>query len=178
VKQWHRSGDEVVATFERQEAHLLRAMVDQIRDILAARTAQAPADELSALTGIRTGPSTAPDDRVLARLLPEFSREDPALSGGLRSLHEPELIDTKDGVAAVVLDTCPRDGGTVRLGAEAAAAWLSALNDVRLALGTVLEVSEDMPDQLPDSDPRAPHFGVYHWLTYVQETLVLAVAGE
>ena len=38
-----------------------------------------------------------------------------------------------------------------------------------------LGVSEDMPDELPDDDPRAPHLGVYHWLTWVQDTLVEAM---
>ncbi|HEY0636077.1 MAG TPA: DUF2017 domain-containing protein [Pseudonocardiaceae bacterium] len=178
MRPWQRTGDEVVATLEPQEAQLLRVMIDQIRELFAARTAQAPVDELAALTGIRSGPSTAPDDRVLARLLPDFTRDDDVLAGGLRSLHEPELIDAKDGVAAVVLRTCPPDGGAVRLDDEQAAAWLSAINDVRLALGTVLEVSEDMPDELPREDPRSAHLGVYHWLTYMQESLVLAVSGE
>jgi hypothetical protein len=178
LRAWRRSGEHVSATLERQEAQLLRGLVDQIREILAARTAQAPLDELAAITGIRTGPSTAPDDRVLARLLPDFTREDSDLAGGMRSLHEPELIDAKDGVAELVLNTCPPDGGRVRLSMEEAGSWLSALNDVRLALGTVLEVAEDMPDELPPDDPRAPHLGVYHWLTYVQETLVLAVSGS
>ena len=45
-------------------------------------------------------------------------------------------------------------------------------NDVRLALGTVLDVSEDMPDELPPDDPRSGHLGVYHWLTYLQDGLV------
>ena len=177
MKGWRRSGDRFVGTFERNEAVLLRGLVGQIRQILAARLAESPMDELTAITGIRTGPSTPPQDRVLARLLPDFNRDDPTLAGGLRSLHEPELIDTKDGVAAVVLRTCPPEGGKVRLTAEDAEAWLSALNDVRLALGTVLEVTEDMPDQLPETDPRAPHLSVYHWLTYVQDTLVNVVSG-
>jgi len=175
MRPWNRSGDHVVATFDRQESQLLRALVGQIREILAARSSEAPADELAVITGIKAGPSSSPDDRVLARLLPDFSRGDPDLASGLRSLHEPELIESKDGVAALVLNTCPPDGGRVRLNMEESQAWLSALNDVRLALGTVLEVTEDMPDELPPSDPRAPHLAVYHWLTYVQETLVHAV---
>jgi Domain of unknown function (DUF2017) len=176
MKGWRRLGDRVVCVLERNEATLLRGMVGQIREILAARLAESPADELAEITGMRTGPSTPPQDRVLARLLPDFHREDEALAGGLRSLHEPELIDAKDGVAAVVLRTCPPDGGRVQLTLEEAEAWLSALNDVRLALGTVLEVTEDMPEELPTTDPRAPHLGVYHWLTYVQETLVLGLS--
>lgn len=177
MKPWRRIGDHVFTTLARQEAQVLRALVSQIREILAARAAQAPVDELTVITGIRPGPFQPPDDRVLARLLPDFTRDDAGLAGGLRSLHEPELIDTKDGVAALVLNTCPPDGGRVRLSVEEGHAWLSALNDVRLALGTVLEVTEELPDELPLDDPRAPHLGVYHWLTYVQETLVHAVSA-
>ncbi len=160
-----------------REAGLLRGLVGQVRDMLGARIAATPRDELAELTGITVGPTTAPDDRVLARLLPDFHREDAALSGGLRSLHEPELLAAKDGVAGVVLDTCPARGGRVRLSDEQAQAWLAALNDVRLALGTVLDVTEDMPDELAPDDPRAPHLGVYHWLTWVQESLIQAVSG-
>ena len=60
---------------------------------------------------MRTGPSTRPDDRVLARLLPDFTTEDPDLAAGLRSLHEPELIEAKDNAAALVLETLPESGG-------------------------------------------------------------------
>jgi Domain of unknown function (DUF2017) len=152
-------------------------MVGQVREMLEARVAALPGDELAELTGITAGPTTPPADRVLARLLPDFHREDATLSGGLRALHEPELLAVKDGVAAVVLETCPARGGRIRLTDEQAQAWLSALNDVRLALGTVLEVTEDMPDELPADDPRAPHLVVYHWLTWVQESLIQALAG-
>jgi hypothetical protein len=71
-----------------------------------------------------------------------------------------------------VLATLPADGGKIELTPEQADAWLAALNDVRLALGTALDVSEDMPDELPPDDPRAAHLGVYHWLTFVQDALV------
>jgi len=176
VRGWRRAGHHVAGGFDANEARLVRGLVGQIREILAARLAESPIDELSEITGIRAGPSEPPQDRVLARLLPDFHREDRTLSDGLRSLHEPELIDAKDGVAAVVLRTCPEGGGRVRLTLPEAEAWLSALNDVRLALGTVLEVTEDMPDEMPPSDPRRPHMAVYHWLTYVQESLVHAVS--
>ncbi|MGH3796632.1 MAG: DUF2017 domain-containing protein [Pseudonocardiaceae bacterium] len=174
---WRRSGRLVTAHLSQQEAELLRGLIGQVREMLESRIAAAPWDELAELTGITAGPATAPDDRVLARLLPDFHREDAALSGGLRSLHEPELLAAKDGMAAVVLDTCPPRGGRVRLSDEQAQAWLSALNDVRLALGTVLEITDDMPDELPPDDYRAPHLGVYHWLTWVQESLIQAVSG-
>src|SRR5919112_2369877 len=140
--------------------------------MLDGRAEEHPADELAELTGLHTGPSTKPDDPVLARLLPDFSPDDAQLSGALRSLHEPELIAAKDGAATVVLETLPPAGGRVELTPEQADAWLAALNDVRLALGTALDVSEDMPEDLPLDDPRSAHLGVYHWLTYVQDSLV------
>lgn len=176
MRGWRRSvGGSVTTKLDGQEAALLRGLVGQVKTMLEQRAAAAPADELAELTGMRTGPSTAPEDRVLARLLPDFHADDEALSSGLRALHEPELLAAKDGVAEVVLQTCPPHGGTVRLDAEQAHAWLSALNDVRLALGTALDVTEDMPDELPTDDPRAEHLAVYHWLTFVQESLVQTV---
>ncbi|MGH3775045.1 MAG: DUF2017 domain-containing protein [Pseudonocardiaceae bacterium] len=174
---WRRSRGLVTTVLSEREAGLLRGLVGQVRDMLGARVAGTPQDELAQITGIIAGPTTAPDDRVLARLLPDFHRDDATLSGGLRALHEPELLAVKDGVAGVVLDTCPARGGRIRLTDEQAQAWLAALNDVRLALGTVLDVTEDMPDELAPDDPRAPHLGVYHWLTWVQESLIQAVSG-
>jgi hypothetical protein len=183
MKAWRRRGEYVIANLEWQEADLLRGLIGQVTDMLATRTAEAPQDELAALTGMRTGPATAPDDPILARLLPDFHRLDdedasPAdedSAAGMRSLHEPALIDYKNGVAAVVLRTCPADGGDVKLDDEEAAAWLAALNDVRLALGTALNVTEDTPDQLSEDDPRSHHLGVYQWLSFVQDTLIDAV---
>ncbi len=175
---WKRSGRggrvRFVAALDAQEVSVLRGLVGEVRRMLGARTADHPHDELAELTGLHTGPSTRPDDPVLARLLPDFSTDDAQLAGALRSLHEPELIAAKDGAAAVVLDTLPPAGGRVELSPAQADAWLAALNDVRLALGTALDVSEDMPEELPDDDPRAAHLGVYHWLTFVQDGLAQA----
>jgi len=175
---WKKSGRgarvRLVATMDAQEATVLRGLVGEVRQMLAARTEETPVDELAELTGLRTGPSTKPDDRVLARLLPDFATDDATLSSGMRALHEPALVEAKDGAASVVLETLPQDGGRVELTPEQADAWLTALNDVRLALGTALDVSEDMPEELPDDDPRGPHLGVYHWLTFVQDALVQA----
>ena len=172
---WRRRGELLVGTLTGREAGLLRGMVGQIRDLLAARVAANPRDELAELTGIIAGPTTAPTDQVLARLLPDFHREDTGLSGGMRALHEPDLLAAKDGAAAVILETCPAHGGGIRLSEEQAQAWLTALNDVPLALGTVLKVTEDMPDELPPDDPRTPQLAVYHCLTWVQESLIQAL---
>lgn len=76
----------------------------------------------------------------------------------------------------VVLETLPATGGKIVLTPEQADAWLTALNDVRLALGTALGIENDTPDQLDLDDPRAPHLDVYHWLTWMQDSLLQALA--
>ncbi|MEJ2865664.1 DUF2017 domain-containing protein [Actinomycetospora flava] len=180
MKAWKRQGrgDRVryVAVLDRPEASVLRGLMAQVEQMLTGRNEAAPDDELAALTGIRTGPSTPPDDPVLARLLPDFasSGEDDAgeLSAAMRSVREPELIEAKLDAIATVLATCPAGGGRVELAPSQAEEWLAAVNDVRLALGVALEVTEDMPEQLPADDPRADHLPVYHWLTWLQDSLV------
>ena len=176
MKGWKRSGrgarSRLVAAFDAQESAVLHGLVEEVQRLLALRAQEQPADELAVLTGMVTGPSTRPDDRVLARLLPDFATDDADLSSAMRSLHEPALIDAKQEAVSVLLATLPAGGGRVELDTGQADAWLTALNDVRLALGTALDVSEDMPDLLDPDDPRAPHIGVYHWLTYVQDALV------
>ena len=185
MKAWRRQGrgDRVryVAVLERPEASVLRGLMGQIEQMLTGRGAEAPDDELAALTGIRTGPSTPPDDPVLARLLPDFASSDEKdaddLSSALRSMREPELIEAKRAAIATVLTTCPAGGGRVELAPSQAEEWLAAINDVRLALGVALEVTEDMPEQLPADDPRADHLPVYHWLTWLQDSLVMTLTG-
>ncbi|MBO0840080.1 MAG: DUF2017 domain-containing protein [Sciscionella sp.] len=189
MKGWRRKGDWLVAAVDAAEASVLRDLVSQVLELLRQRDDEAPTDELAELTGIRTGPATAPEDPVLHRLLPDFHRldgeagdlvgDDDAANAdsaaALRSLHEPALLASKTSAANVVLATCPERGGKVSLDPDQASAWLSALNDVRLSLGTRLGVTEDMPEQLPPEDPRARHLVVYHWVTWCQDSLVQAV---
>jgi hypothetical protein len=66
----------------------------------------------------------------------------------------------------------------VELDGPTALAWMRSFTDLRLALGTRLEVEEgdqDYWDELPDEDPRAQAHHLFEWLGYLQETLVDAV---
>jgi hypothetical protein len=169
----------LVITLGQPEVQLLADVVDQVRQLLAQRRTEAPVDPLSALTGISTAPSTPPTDPALERLLPDFVRNDPDLSAGLRILHEPQLLAAKDNAAVALLDSLPLGGGTVRLTPEIAQQWLSALNDVRLALGVRLGIVED--DVEPNVDrPELGNAGrtmynVYRWLSALQDSLVNAL---
>lgn len=161
-------------------------MVTSMRELLAERERDAPSDELAELTGIRTGHSGAPTDATLGRLLPDFHRPDQDehlsadtvngdLNAALRSVNEPKIIDAKMSASQIMLDSLPPHGGDIALTEEQAMAWLTALNDVRLALGAMLGITEDTPDQLPADHPHAAHLDVYHWLTVIQELLVEAL---
>lgn len=204
MEGWSRKNGHLVADVSQQEAAVVRGMVGQIKDMLDARASEAPQDELAELTGIRTGPTAAPDDRVLGRLLPDFFGNDQSDStdsqgtdsqgtesqrpddpesdenaaGALRSLHEPEVLEAKTEAADLVLSTCPEQGGKIKLTGDQADSWLSALNDVRLALGTALDVgedSDDLPNDAETDELRREHLGVYHWLTWVQDSLITAL---
>ncbi|MGC4964155.1 DUF2017 domain-containing protein [Gordonia sp. DT101] len=187
MRTWKRKGRgpamRICSNLDVHEVELLASMVTSLRELLSERESTAPRDELSDLTGIRTGHSAAPGDATLGRLLPDFHRPDQDreltadvvngdVNGALRSVHEPHIIDAKMAAAQVVLDTLPRGGGDLALTEDQAMEWLTALNDVRLALGAMLGISEDTPDQLPPDHPHAAHLDVYHWLTVMQELLV------
>ena len=122
--------------------------------------------------------SRRPDDPILARLFPDGYSDDEQASGEFRRYTERGLRSGKMAAAQTVLDTLPEAGGRVDLTAEQAQAWLRALNDIRLALGVQLDVSEDMPamqDRAAQGGPQAAGFWIYDWLSVLQETLVHAL---
>jgi hypothetical protein len=136
------------------------------------------AEDLAAMIGL-TENAELPDDPVLARLLPDAYRDDPEASGEFRRYTEHGLRSGKTAAARTVLATLPASGGRVRLSGQQAQDWLRALNDVRLALGVRLEVTDDFDNRaanMEPDDPRAPYIGVYQWLAYLQETLVRALS--
>ena len=69
---------------------------------------------------------------------------------------------------------CPQGdgGGRLSIDDEATDRWLRVLNDLRLALGTRLQVTEDA--ELNAADPAV---NIYHWLSAVQDLLVEQVMG-
>lgn len=182
---WERHGDHLVIELTAQEAGLIRRLVTEVDTLLRQRAEEAPADELAALTGIRTGPSTPPTNPLLARLLPDFhrpgaddDREQADLVGALRSLHEPELIDRKTGAIELLLRTCPDEGGEIHLTEDEAGSWLAAVNDVRLMMGTVLGITDDHDvERIDPTDPRIGLFGAYEWFTVMQDSLLDAMAA-
>ena len=176
------------------EASLLRSLVGQVLALIApdgpAPPDPDPADAVAAATAdlgdvadlealLDTSNPTTPQDPVLARLLPDGYRDDPEAAGEFRKYTEPGLRTAKQQAALQMLDSLPEAGGRIQLTQEQAQAWLKALNDVRLALGVRLAVTEDFEQQwaeLKQDDPQWAAYEVYAWLGAVQESLVQALA--
>ena len=63
-----------------------------------------------------------------------------------------------------------------RLDEDELGAWLGALESLRLALGTQLDVTEDTYSRFDPEDPHAAELAVYGWLSWLQEEVVHALA--
>ncbi|WTW95072.1 DUF2017 domain-containing protein [Streptomycetaceae bacterium NBC_01309] len=125
----------------------------------------------------KAAPRTAPDDPVLARLLPDAYRDDPDAASEFRRYTENDLRLRKCDNARTVRADIAASGaeGHIVLDERHTQAWLGALNDLRLALGTNLGVTEDLDtfaESLEPDDPRLAMLAVYHWLGMLQESLV------
>ena len=180
----------VVATFTGFEADLLRSLASQLVELLRNETA-APSegdDPLEQLLDF-SGPTTEPEDPVLARLFPTAYPHDEDAAGEFRRFTEGTLRDNKAQAAVGIIETLEQAGLPAELGEESitvdieleqgeAVGWLKSFTDIRLALATRLEIEdgdEDYWESLPDDDPRAQAHDIYEWVGYLQETLVRAL---
>ncbi|GGK86217.1 hypothetical protein Sme01_39590 [Sphaerisporangium melleum] len=154
------------------EASILRSLVAQVLGLV--QPGSTDDDPLQRALGI--GSAQAPSDPVLARLFPSAYADDDEAAAEFRRYTEATLRDGKRADAEVLLETAEQ--GKVELSPEQAQSWLRALNDVRLALGVRLEVTEEVHEELAEmaeDDPRYPAYVTYDWLTYLQDTLVRAL---
>ena len=97
--------------------------------------------------------------------------------GGLRALKSQNL-----GTALSVLDRFDQGTDkvqTVELTAAEADSFLTTSNDLRLVLGVRLDIVTDDQDVGRDwaaDDPRLATLGAYQWLTWLQASLLDAMA--
>ncbi len=168
------------ARFSRAEASVLRQLATELVALLETDAPPVPTDPLEALVGIAVGQTQRPADPVLARLLPDAYADDDQAATDFRRYTEPELRAAKRSALRTVATALGTDAAKVVLDPTTAQSWLSALNDLRLALGTRLDVTEDIYDEMESlaaDDPRLPQLAVYEWLGGLEDSLVRALAG-
>lgn len=114
-----------------------------------------------------------PADPELRRLFPP-AHEDPDADAEYRQMTGSQLVSGRARAISTVESTV----GRKTLSGEEAESWLTVLNDLRLVLGTRLDVSEEMDFDLDADDPRTPELAVYAYLSWLQEQLVEAMSAN
>ena len=136
----------------RDERALLRSLPGQLRRLLAE----------------------APEDPSLERLFPP-AYDDAKDEAEYRRLMGDELLDGRRRALGVIEETLDQD----RLTREQAEAWLTGLNDLRLVLGTRLDVTDEtLLERIHPDDPDAFEVSLYAYLSWLQEQLVEALEGD
>jgi hypothetical protein len=134
----------------RDEREVLRSLPGQLRELLGT------------------------DDPSLVRLFPPAYPDDPAGNAEYEQLTRDSLLAGRLEALRIMEATVDAD----ELTEEELTAWLGALNDLRLVLGTRLDVSEDSyAAALDPRDPRAPELALFGYLSWLQEQAVAALSS-
>jgi hypothetical protein len=169
-----RHRGKVRADVDAVEAQILAQLAHEILEIIGpAPVAQ---DPLAALVGLPADEVHPPDDPVTARLFPDAYRDDAGAASDFRRYTDADLRSRKRDNAQLLLLSVPEDGGRLELDRDQVDSWLECLNDLRLALGTALGVTEETDiDELEEGDPAYQSLAIYGWLGYLQESLLSCV---
>lgn len=144
-----RSGQFQLRIPERERA-LLRPLPAQMRELLA--------DD---------------EDPALRRLFPPAYSDDVEANEDFHKYMHDDLVDRRLQAASLLEETLDAE----RLDEEQLLAWMGALNDIRLVLGTRLDVTEESQAAgIDPDDPRAPMLALYGYLGWLQEQVVEALA--
>jgi hypothetical protein len=151
-------GSAIRLRFEENEADVIRNLVLEMNEMLEAG---------------------APTDPVVERLFPRAYEEETDESS-YRQMIGSDLERSKKKALDRLADGLGKEGPMdLSLSHDEAEDWLTALTDIRLAIGTRIDVTEDiMSDELDPNDPKAPALAVLHWLGWVQESMIERLQPE
>jgi hypothetical protein len=152
--------DRVRVRLAQDEVAILRGLPDQLRSVLAE----------------------GEDEPVNQRLFPPAYLDvaDIEHDAEFHRLMHDDLVTEKLANLDLVADTLARGSTSVRrwtveLTDQEATAWLGVLNDLRLALGVRLDITEDFDGDVDDTDPRAPALRLLSYLGWLEEQLLVAL---
>jgi hypothetical protein len=149
----------------------LRRGIDRRRDgTFRVRLPAEERDVLAALPGQLRDALDA-EEPTLYRLFPR-AYDDETANEEYTQLVGTGLLDGK----LRALEQLERTARSETLTEDDLTAWLGALESLRLALGTQLDVTEESYGPLDPADPDAPRLALYHWLSWLQEEVVQALS--
>jgi uncharacterized protein DUF2017 len=133
----------------REELEVLRSLPAQLREILPT------------------------EDPAVGRLFPPGYADDPEASAEYRRLVRDDLLEGHLEALRVMEATLDAR----RLTEDQLVSWLGAVNDLRLVLGTKLDVTEESYErEIPEDHPDAPGLALYFYLGWLEEQIVEALA--
>ncbi len=134
-----------------EERDLLADLPNQLRELLGAN-----------------------DETSTRRLFPVAYNSDPERDREFHDLMREDLVATKMASAQVLADTARLDMVTE----EQLFTWMGAINDLRLVIGTQLDVHEGEDRDFDPDHPDAYRISVYGWLSGLLELIVRALSED
>jgi hypothetical protein len=145
-----RKGTTFVIELDDEERKVLGSLLTELRELLS---------------GDRSDPR-------IRRLYPTAYAEDPEREAEYQILAHSELVENRLATLDDVTTTLDRTS----LDEEGMLAWMNAVNQLRLVLGTMLDVDED-PEPVGPDDPDAPAYALYEWLGWLLEHMVRSLSA-
>ena len=147
VKRTRRGDFELRLTTD--ERTILRGLPDQLRNLIE-----------------HEDPTSDP---AMARLYPPAYEDDPIRNLEFERMAGDDLTSQRLSSISAMEASIDAD----RLTENQLLSWLGVLNDLRLVLGTRLDITEDTTEEdFAAGDPRAPTFALYGYLTWLVDAIV------
>jgi hypothetical protein len=164
-------GATIILTLDDAEKSVLSQLFEQMAELLDDPDGQENSDPLAQLLNMG-GSTQISEDPALARLFPDGYSDDEHASADFRRFTEQDLRARKISALATVLETLASWNGKTSITDQHAQDWLKAINDLRLVLGTRLEITDESETDFEADDPG---IHLYNYLTYLQGTLIDAL---
>ncbi|WP_157962334.1 DUF2017 family protein [Homoserinimonas sp. OAct 916] len=161
IRGIQRDGNQLIADLEPGERNLIRLICGQLVDMLEADA---------------TGDAGGTADPAMIRLLPDAYPDDAEAGAEFRRFTAEGITERRRQNARIVLEEleeAPADDPVV-IATESAPAWLRTITSLRLVLATRLGIENDDDEGRTDDDAQPLH-DVYHWLGWLQESLIVAL---
>ena len=149
----------IVVGLQDNERDVLRNLLAQLRMLVRAEAGGAD----------QTG-DVVDETSPVRRLFPTAYPGDVAREGEYQEMVRGPLVEQR----LASIDTVDQTLDSDTIDDDTAGAWLRTLNDLRLVVGTRLDVSEDQTEVDPD-DPDAHLHAVYDYLGFLVDRLVVAL---